>query len=504
MFSISMLIKNKLNLWYSLCNNNLRYLMSFFCIFFILNWTYSHNKEETHRIIDSLLDLAQQADREVNPEACLKFALEAKQLSESVDFSLGKAQAYFFVGQALMNMGSYDYALEYLIKSEQEKYSQSTPILVSEINRVKGRVYNLINFTDKAIEEYHKGLKSIQKVSDSILRKRYTIYMHENLAYAYKSKKMWDSTFYHILQAQAILYRLDEKYVYNQKVNLFGLKGDYYGVLKAYDSAIHYFNKSLEIAEKYNFNYTSTVYKYWGDLELGRDNLQDALYYYTQAKKNAEITNMNSELPKIYEALSQVYQTTNQDSAKYYNLKAITSKNEIDGNLVLASKKALDLIMQDGEQLKFKQIQKIRYVFGSVIVVLILVLVLFYFRMRILQKGLGLNKNKESREIKDISSAQALMDLTKIKNAKDPHFLNKVQEAYPAFYTTLFKRHPDLTRSETILCVLIYMNFSTKDISEFMFIEPRSVQTKKNRLRKKLNLPPNENIFLYFQEMESF
>lgn len=50
------------------------------------------------------------------------------------------------------------------------------------------------------------------------------------------------------------------------------------------------------------------------------------------------------------------------------------------------------------------------------------------------------------------------------------------------------EKHSNLTPAEQQLCALSYLNFSTKEIAEYADIQISSVQARRSRLRKKINL----------------
>ncbi|KAA2224932.1 helix-turn-helix transcriptional regulator [Chryseobacterium sediminis] len=47
----------------------------------------------------------------------------------------------------------------------------------------------------------------------------------------------------------------------------------------------------------------------------------------------------------------------------------------------------------------------------------------------------------------------------------------------------------------------MYLNFSTKEIAEYTFISVRMVQTKKYNIRKKLNIPGDMDIDVWFSKL---
>ena len=89
-------------------------------------------------------------------------------------------------------------------------------------------------------------------------------------------------------------------------------------------------------------------------------------------------------------------------------------------------------------------------------------------------------------------------ELIELAKNNDTTFLKRFQEIYPEPSQRLLQKHPNLSNSELILSAMIFLNFTSKEIATYTFVEHRSVQTKKSRLRKKINLPAGANLEQYF------
>ncbi|MGJ8744166.1 triple tyrosine motif-containing protein [Polaribacter sp.] len=75
-------------------------------------------------------------------------------------------------------------------------------------------------------------------------------------------------------------------------------------------------------------------------------------------------------------------------------------------------------------------------------------------------------------------------------NNADKNFLKKVK-----------KKHADLTPNDLRLCAYLRLNLSSKEIAPLLNISPRSVEVKRYRLRKKMNLPHDSNLTNYILEI---
>ncbi|PRB05264.1 hypothetical protein CQ046_05225 [Chryseobacterium sp. MYb7] len=61
------------------------------------------------------------------------------------------------------------------------------------------------------------------------------------------------------------------------------------------------------------------------------------------------------------------------------------------------------------------------------------------------------------------------------------------------FYRNKYKKLDDSLRNVEKYA-LLRLNFSTKEIAHYNHLTIRGIETKKNRLRKKLDIPSNEDL----------
>ena len=78
---------------------------------------------------------------------------------------------------------------------------------------------------------------------------------------------------------------------------------------------------------------------------------------------------------------------------------------------------------------------------------------------------------------------------------------SKIDDVNTEFYEKLKTRYPGMTKSEAELCGYIRINLSTKDISILKNVEAASVKMGKNRLRKKLGLTPEDDLYRFVSEI---
>jgi hypothetical protein len=73
------------------------------------------------------------------------------------------------------------------------------------------------------------------------------------------------------------------------------------------------------------------------------------------------------------------------------------------------------------------------------------------------------------------------------------------EKVHPSFYRNLEEHYPDLTLKEKRLCAFLKLGLSSKEISAITFVEVRSVESARNRLRKKLGISPEDSLTDFLQ-----
>jgi hypothetical protein len=108
--------------------------------------------------------------------------------------------------------------------------------------------------------------------------------------------------------------------------------------------------------------------------------------------------------------------------------------------------------------------------------------------------------NKKTVIIQDLvqNKVKEIIDLAE---QKSPLFVEKFQLFFPDFIPALLKINPDLVSSELQMCALIKLEFRTKDIAVCTDSTVKSVESRKYRVKKKLNIPGDVNIDCFLSQL---
>ncbi len=94
-------------------------------------------------------------------------------------------------------------------------------------------------------------------------------------------------------------------------------------------------------------------------------------------------------------------------------------------------------------------------------------------------------------------SEENIQEILNLAETNSPVFFEKFQVFFPYFIPEILKINPNLIHSELYFCALMKLDFDTKKIAQCTNNSIRAVESKKYRIRKKLNIPSEININSY-------
>ena len=126
--------------------------------------------------------------------------------------------------------------------------------------------------------------------------------------------------------------------------------------------------------------------------------------------------------------------------------------------------------------------------------------------MSIIKKNELLSKVKEElmasvADNDSIKSIIGIIDKSLKQNDDWELFKEAFNNADRKFLKKLKKAHPNLSPNDIRLCAYLRLNLSSKEIAPMFSISPRSVEIKRYRLRKKMNLSHDSNLVDYILKL---
>ncbi|WP_121329454.1 hypothetical protein [Flavobacterium sp. 90] len=394
-----------------------------------------------------------------------------------------------------------DKALEYFLKVYRYQKSKNDPVkLVKVLNNI-GTTYLSVN-VDSALYYYHKAHLINKTIKDNVLK----VYVSTNLARAYVLKNDKKNADFYFDQAFSLakdpVDHLIQAFVY-ESYSGYKLKE------KNYDAVIVNAKKALELSKGNEYSFSGlNLNKMLYEVYISKEDYKNAVYYF------------------------QNYNTINDSihvEEKAINLEKIKLEQDYK---VRAQIKTIN-----EEKKRFKY-----YVIGLILIVGILILIIFLIKYR--NKNIknqlekeklktnmqALNQNLDAKNKVLIGKAMAEIHrtdtineiLTDLKSIKLKTVNKEMQQAidivlkrleknlntdiwqefeisfeqvHKSFFDKLTEDYPSLTPKDRRLCALLYLDLTTKEISQITGQSFKAIENARTRLRKKFDLT-NEKVNL--------
>lgn len=95
----------------------------------------------------------------------------------------------------------------------------------------------------------------------------------------------------------------------------------------------------------------------------------------------------------------------------------------------------------------------------------------------------------------------SVKELHQLAITNNPIFLSEFRSVFPDFEAKLLELAPNMIISELEICAFIKLNISTKEIASYTKSSIRAVEGKKYRIRKKLALDKEVDLYVYINKI---
>lgn len=110
-------------------------------------------------------------------------------------------------------------------------------------------------------------------------------------------------------------------------------------------------------------------------------------------------------------------------------------------------------------------------------------------------------KNQQPGLVADLKALSVLVSQRMTFSRDMEAFNGQVEQIHKDFHSKLDALFPGLTDQEKKLATLLRLNLSTKEIAALLNISPKSAETARYRLRKRLNIPTGENLYQFINNL---
>lgn len=455
----------------------------------------------------------------------MKYYIKALDLAEELNIDIYKAMIYNNIGAIHYNNKSeLGKAEKYLFKAlEINKKLNNKKELFNNYNNLAG-IYLKRNDVDQALDYALRAIQFLDSKKDAYLY----YFMQANIAALYWNKKDYKLAVSYLRNA---LYHQEQLNFAYDLVQSYLLFAHIYKDMGISDSTRYYLNKSLLQTRKINNKHLESNLLWELSEFYGRN--QDYSKAYESLVRSSFLADSISIVDnrKKMDNLEIVYDAEKKIKKNELLIKEITLKKlSADRRWIVMSFVALlliivvlylinrarsreklrrsnDLLLQQQtvlhekeKELQLRKEQELKYMIDQK-------------NRELTSYTLFMVKNNEFISSLGEELKQLLLELNPKDKEHREHLrqiLNKLhhqnstgnwdefrcyfERVHPSFYENLEKYYPDLTLKEKRLCAFLRLGLSSKEISAITFKEVRSVESARNRLRKKLDLNPESNL----------
>lgn len=468
----------------------------------------------------------------------MKYAVQAKEYAQSGSNKFGLMKAFYNLGHVYSIMSVYEQSSANFFECLKLSDELNDQLYKSKSYNSIGIVYYQQNNYNKALEYYFKALNIAKEIKyETGISKGLN-----NVASIYGIRKEYEKC--HKFLIEAVQYSLEQK-----DLNMLGViylnLGNYFQDLKQNDSALFYYEKSLDIYRSLNKTVSIISAKiFLAQYYLVIDDVEKGLMYARESHEESSELKLMRNMYETSGLLNQIY-TKLGDTMQALHFKVL--QLQIKDSLNIEEKQTeISRLESQFEYQKAQQKIKADQQSKDLIILIVLITLLFIIaiiflllgRLRIKSKSVLLEKQKLSLDLeirsKELTSnaiaimkknemlsqiaakmkaiqKEAVKEETKSALRSIMNELNKAveeeaweefnirfQQVHNDFFIKLNQKYPTLSPNEQRLCAFLKLNMTTKEISELTGQRTTTIEIARTRLRKKLGITNTQTNLVSF------
>lgn len=413
--------------------------------------------------------------------------------SSKINYKKGIFNGHLLNAGLYCDLDQYDQSFKELKFLETYLDSIDDPYLLSGYYTEYGEILRYCSLYSKSIYYLNKGNYFARKIKNQKLRSKKISLINTYKIDIFEARKEYDSMIYYLKMNHSI-HKTPQN---SARIGTFHAEK-----LKKTDSADHYI---LESEKMVNIDPSpdnkAFLYLQKAKILFCKKNYDSSIAYCNYSLRLWESLKRKEFIRETYLLLKQNYRNTN-DRYQYhlYSNKYLIINDSIHTNFKNTMDQVIETIVND----EHTKISKNSYfVMGSFLMVGLSFFYILYKNKTEKNEIERINKklieNQHILTHKKLEINQSLVAMVKTNN---PLYFKTFQDHYPKFTSNLLKKYPNLTKSDLYLATYIFLDMSSKDISKYIFVETKTIYMKKYRLRKKISLPSEQDLYIFIQNFE--
>ncbi|REC59038.1 hypothetical protein DRF65_28115, partial [Chryseobacterium pennae] len=404
----------------------------------------------------------------------------------------GEILCYINIGNIASVIGQYKGAFSYLNKARIKLQSIDNPILSAKLNMEYSKLYASLHLSEKSSLYSTRAMGYLRKLD----KRQKRMYAFDNI-YLLRSEylnlnSMCDSALFYGHKAL----KINNNPTTRALISKYHLRCD-----KKCDSSAIYLQQAqtllrqndIETVSNALFNLT------YGEYYCEKKKYKEAIASYKEAARIYNKTKRYQKVPIVYYTIADLYKKLNDTvQQRIYFEKQSVVKQTIEKNRNDGLNLSIDHVLLEYKEQTNSNIDKLYIcLFVLILCITIITSILYVKFKKKHKKNIQLTKANEKLSLR--IKKELFEDLIVLVKKNDPSFLSRYEEVYPELTKKLLLINPNLSAGDLAFCAMLSLNLSSKDIAKYTFVQHKSIQQKKYRIRIKLSLSSNENLYFFLK-----
>ncbi|MCP1253654.1 MULTISPECIES: tetratricopeptide repeat protein [Elizabethkingia] len=441
----------------------------------------------------------------------LKMSTEAYYQAKEIGYTDGQARAIISIARNYIFIGELKKALEKLNdglsftqgENQLQKYRLSLFML-------KASVLSQLGYSDEAKANYNNVAETIEKIpeysADADQYKK--IFKHSSYILTYEQDRAQipgnaEQKKQYLLETYKDIKQIKNNTIIKTVLSVHCLRAlvSYYTELGDTNKAEQY----LAEGDSLHSDFPGWVIKrnfLLGNIEKKKKNYTKAIEIYNIALKDAGQYQRKYEETQIYNQIAECYHELKDyknESLYLDKSKRLNASIDIDEKAT-AGEVLSQATRNKNEDASFLNSTKFYYIIAIPFLIVLLVIILRRKTTKTNTVDVIAEKSIENEDDTEKLDHETLNLLINLAEEDDPSFYFKFNDIFPDFSENLLKISPKLTQSDLEYCAMMKLNFDTKKIASIKRLSIGAVESKKYRIRKKLDISTEENIYIWLMD----
>ncbi|SEH33339.1 tetratricopeptide repeat protein [Chryseobacterium culicis] len=466
-------------------------------IFFLYFYVQFYSQNYTPAKLDSITTICKNKGEY---DKVFQYNIAALQYYKEHDNPEGEALANINIANALSTFDEHQKSLRYLDEAAKQLKLINNNGLNARLCNEIARNYAFLGLYNQANIQLNKSIDYLKHAPDTKENRNSLFFVYIWKWSNFEDLKLPDSI--NAMRKKGVRDFPDEPKIYVRIAEQFLSKKQHL------DSVEYYLNKASVLAVKNN----SSLHAF-GAIATRRGNLytlkkeytkaleyyQESLPIYLKINRGADIINTYKKIYETYLALHDI------PKANEY----LTKYTELNDSIQSGERKAVASVVNNFAIEQEKEKNHLYLIIAVITGVASASLAgVFIIRKRNKRRDQLLEEQKKiiTEKIRETDQLKkkvdtSLNDLGKMATDNSPFFISRFKEVYPEFYEKLTSQYPELTSHDLKFIAYVRLNMTNKEIGQCTNVTVRAVETKKYRLKKKLNLPSDLDLGTWVSEL---